>query len=180
MIHKVIINQNRVIKNDQIVFQMEGSAEGNIFLKEFYKSLNINYLKFFKMDPLSKLGFLAVELLLKDQVIDNKEDMEIFLSCSSSSLESDVAYQVTIEDPENYFPSPSVFVYTLPNIVIGEIAIRHTIHGNHGMFIIDPESKSDFFDSEALYFPQHGSVPRIIGYLDYFQNQYIAEFILQH
>ena len=35
----------------------------------------------------------------------------------------------------NYFPSPAVFVYTLPNIVIGEISIRHKITGEGTFFI---------------------------------------------
>lgn len=180
MIEKVIINRFQVIKNDQVLYQMEGNPEVAVFLKEIYKSLNINYLKFFKMDRLSKLGFLAAEILLQDQKSEIKENMELFLSCSSSSLDSDIEYQKTIADPDNYFPSPSVFVYTLPNIVIGEIAIRHTIYGNHGMFIIDPNEKESFLESENIFFTQNDTTSRIIGYLDFFEDQFTVEFILKH
>lgn len=180
MTEKVIINRFQVIKNDQVVFQMVGNPEVVFFFKEIYKSLNINYPKFFKMDRLSKLGFLAAELLLQGQKNEIKENMELFLSCSSSSLDSDIEFQKTIADPDNYFPSPSVFVYTLPNIVIGEIAIRHTIYGNHGMFIIDPNDKESFLDSGNIFFTQNNTTSKIIGYLDFFEDQFTAEFILKH
>jgi 3-oxoacyl-[acyl-carrier-protein] synthase-1 len=41
----------------------------------------------------------------------------------------DMQYQTTVCNSENYFPSPSLFVYTLPNIVAGEIAIRNKLFG---------------------------------------------------
>ena len=34
----------------------------------------------------------------------------------------------TFATPENFYPSPERFIYTLPNIVTGEIAIRHQLH----------------------------------------------------
>jgi len=34
-------------------------------------------------------------------------------------------------------PSPALFVYTLPNIVIGEICIRHNFKGENAFFIFD-------------------------------------------
>lgn len=109
------------------------------FLKSVYRQLEIKYPKFFKMDTLSKLAFIAVELLLKDLNINEKyntEDIAVIMANSSSSLNTDIEYQKTISDPNNYFPSPSVFVYTLPNILIGEICIRHKIQGEN-MFLIN-------------------------------------------
>jgi hypothetical protein len=89
------------------------------------------------MDILSKAGFLASELLLKDFDREQaKEDMGIVFFNQSGSLEADTAYQQTIQDQDNYFPSPAVFVYTLPNIVTGEIAIRNKIHGETAFFIL--------------------------------------------
>ena len=96
-------------------------------MTEFYRSLQVDYPKFFKMDGLSKLGFLASEMIFKDDKnrFTPREDVAIICFNRSSSLEMDTQYQTTIRDNENYFPSPSLFVYTLPNIVAGEIAIRN-------------------------------------------------------
>jgi hypothetical protein len=108
----------------------------NHFLSEMYHRFEIDYRKFFKMDTLSKAGFLAAEQLLADfDREQSKEAMGIILFNRSSSLESDEAYQQTISNKDNYFPSPAVFVYTLPNITTGEIAIRHKIHGETSFYI---------------------------------------------
>ena len=98
---------------------------------EFYRSLQVNYPKFFKMDGLSKLGFAASEVLLKDEEsrFIPREDIAIVCFNRSSSLDIDMQYQKTIRDNKNYFPSPSLFVYTLPNIIAGEIAIRNSFFG---------------------------------------------------
>jgi len=89
------------------------------------------------MDGLSKLGFLASELIFKDD--ENRftpnENMAIVCFNRSSSLDIDTQYQETINDNENYFPSPSLFVYTLPNIVAGEIAIRNKFFGETFFYI---------------------------------------------
>jgi hypothetical protein len=68
------------------------------------------------------------------------------LANASSSLVTDANYQRTITDPGNYFPSPSLFVYTLPNITIGEICLKHKIYGENVFFI------SQKFDANILYF----------------------------
>ena len=36
-------------------------------------------------------------------------------------------------------PSPSIFVYTLPNIVSGEIAIRHKYYGESTCYVLPDE-----------------------------------------
>ncbi|MDR2691361.1 MAG: hypothetical protein LBB73_03555 [Dysgonamonadaceae bacterium] len=99
-------------------------------LPEMYRALRIDYPKFFKMDNLSKLGFLASEILFKDETVrfTPREDIALIGFNSSSSLDTDRNYQATIRDADNYFPSPSVFVYTLPNMVAGEIAIRNRFY----------------------------------------------------
>ena len=106
-------------------------------ITEFYRSLQIDYPKFHKMDGLSKLGFLASEMIFKDA--ENRfipsENIAVICFNRSSSLEVDTQYQATIRDNENYFPSPSLFVYTLPNIVTGEIAIRNNFLGETSFYI---------------------------------------------
>jgi hypothetical protein len=118
-------------------------------LVQSYRELGMEYPKFFKMDNLSKLSLLAAECVLKTSdmygLTDNG-DVAVVLCNASSSLVTDVNYQHTIDDTENYFPSPSLFVYTLPNISIGEICIKYKIYGEN-MFLV-----SEKFDIQALYF----------------------------
>jgi 3-oxoacyl-[acyl-carrier-protein] synthase-1 len=106
-------------------------------INELYRTVQINYPKFFKMDCLSKLGFLGSELILKDTEnrFTPREDIAMVCFNCSSSLEIDTQYQETIRNNENYFPSPSLFVYTLPNIVLGEIAIRNKFYGESFFYI---------------------------------------------
>lgn len=180
MISRVLITDFQVIKDGVLLFETTNRTDTQLFLKEMYKYLGLNYLKFFKMDHLSKLGFLAAELLLKDFPKDQLERMEIHLACSSSSLDSDIEYQKTILDKESYFPSPSVFVYTLPNIVIGEIAIRFGIHGNNCMFIIPPHQKNEFLKTPNSFIQDFQKNAQLIGYLDFLGDHYDAEFILKY
>ncbi|MDR2570092.1 MAG: hypothetical protein LBD23_07315 [Oscillospiraceae bacterium] len=145
-------------------------------LREIFHNLKIDYPKFFKMDNLSKLGFLASEILLEG--IDNKEDFGIVLCTSSSSLETDMAFQKNIQDTNNFFPSPSVFVYTLPNIVIGEICIRHKIYGENMMFIINENDINDFHHHTKNLIYKTDIKKGITGYIECFENRYRAEFML--
>jgi hypothetical protein len=109
------------------------------FFLAAYRHFAINYPKFHKMDNLSKLGFLSAELLLKDRNLGlqySGDEVGIILMNASSSLDTDKSYQETINYRDNYFPSPSVFVYTLPNIVIGEICIKHKFFGEGSFFVL--------------------------------------------
>ena len=97
------------------------------------------------MDNLSKLAFLTAELLLKSEISEEQENnIALVFANKSSSLDTDVKYQDSIVDSENYFPSPAVFVYTLPNICIGEISIKHQLKSENTFFIFDS------FDSEFM------------------------------
>ena len=113
-------------------------ARGAALLTEVYRAHVNDYPKFFKMDELSKLGFLATELLLQaagDRHADS-DDRAVILFGRSGSVCNDRKYQQTIEQADDYFPSPSIFVYTLPNIVTGEIAIRNHYYGETAFYLL--------------------------------------------
>lgn len=114
---------------------------GKAMLTAYYKQRVGDYPKFYKMDALARLGFLAAELLLQslgEAMYEERDDRAIVLVNRSSSLVADRKYETTIQEGENYFPSPSDFVYTLPNIVTGEIAIRHHYHAETTFLVIEP------------------------------------------
>ena len=132
------IEDFKVWKNDELILDYQETKELNKFLKAIYKLLGMKYMKFFKMDSLSKLGLLGSELLLQNISLLEKykaEEIAVVLANASASLDVDRKYYDTIKDTENYFPSPALFVYTLPNIVLGEICIRQGFKGENGFFI---------------------------------------------
>lgn len=131
------IRNNTVIVNNKTEFSLPNEKPEK-FLTGIYQHFVLAYPKFYKMDSLSKLGFLSVELLLRDTGLPKKYEGHktgIVLMNASSSLNTDRRHQESILDRANYFPSPAVFVYTLPNIMIGEISIRHRITGEGTFFI---------------------------------------------
>lgn len=161
-------NKVNVNKNDLPIQRTEGA-----WLNDIYRSLKIAYPKFFKMDNLSKAGFLASELLLQDFITDKespKKDISIVLMNRSSSLDDDRMYQETIQENENYFPSPAVFVYTLPNIVSGEIAIRNKIMGETSFYVCDTFSPETIYQTAISAFSDSSIKHVICGWIDYELN----------
>lgn len=95
------------------------------------------------MDRLSKLGFLASEMLLKDSTLlphYAPDQVALVLSNAASSLDTDLRFAESMKT----IPSPALFVYTLPNIVAGEICIRQGITGENAFFVF-PE-----FDAQQM------------------------------
>ncbi|NMH27697.1 beta-ketoacyl-[acyl-carrier-protein] synthase family protein [Flavobacterium silvaticum] len=127
-----IIESGKILLDGVEVFSSDADSFAD-FSKEALRHFTIQYPKFFKMDHLSKLAFLGSELLLKD--LSGKENTALLFANASSSLDTDINYQSSISDKENYFPSPAVFVYTLPNICLGEISIRHQLKTENSFFI---------------------------------------------
>ena len=141
------IKQNTVSVNGKQLFQVLPTATLSEFLSEAYKALGLSYPKFHKMDLQCKLGILCTEFAMKDSSFIKENDlskMAIVLANAASSLETDRQHQYSIADKSNYFPSPAVFVYTLPNIVIGEMAIKYKITGENAFFV------SEQFDAGLL------------------------------
>lgn len=87
------------------------------------------------MDTLSRLTFLISEFLLRQSHLSS--ETALVLSNKSSSLHTDTKHQKAIASKEAFYPSPAVFVYTLPNIGLGEVAIRHNIQSENAFFVFE-------------------------------------------
>ncbi|MDQ1097922.1 MULTISPECIES: 3-oxoacyl-ACP synthase [Chryseobacterium] len=156
--------------NGEVIFKSE-AKDFSDFAKEAYKTLEINYPKFHKMDALSKLAFLGAEMLLKDQ--DNNRTALVFAN-RSSSLDTDVKYQESINSKEQYFPSPAVFVYTLPNICTGEICIRHKMQTENAFFVLD-EFDEDFMHTYSEQLLESGKAEKVLcGWIELYKESYNA------
>lgn len=127
------ISNQSVYRNGQRVFENK-STDLSGFLLSVYQFLQSNYPKFYKMDNLSKLGWLAAEVLLKDGTQTGPyrpEETGLVLTNANASLDTDLKYYETAKE----MASPALFVYTLPNIMIGEICIRNNFKGESAFFI---------------------------------------------
>lgn len=164
-----------MVKNGTVAFtpEMAGLPE---FLRSLYDRYNGQYPKFHKMDLLSKLGWAATEILLQDMPMNGyqPEETGVILANKSSSLDTDERYYETVSE----IASPALFVYTLPNIVIGEISIRHGFKGENAFFV------TDLFDVELVrgYVQQlvnTGAVNACIcGWVEQYHDQYEAALFL--
>lgn len=146
------------------------SQEPSNFFTDAYKQLKINYPKFHKMDSLSKLGIIATEAALNESdflMRNSAENVAIVMANKASSLDTDRVYQNSINDKNHYLPSPATFVYTLPNIVIGEIAIKHKITGENAFFICDAFEPQLLVNQAQITLNQHDAKAAICGWVDY-------------
>jgi hypothetical protein len=174
-----IIRNNTVILNGDIVFSHEGDYRE--FSETLYRDLNPAYPKFYKMDNLSRLGFLTAELLLSGKNLAGKhrpERIAMVLANSSSSLDTDRKHQKTISSEDEYFPSPSVFVYTLPNVVIGELCIRHRIQGEGCFFIMEKFNPGFISDYTRLLMSCGIADCCIAGWIEYDGDVSVSGFFL--
>lgn len=163
--------------NHSIVYTEHQPGTAADFLKNVYKHYQLGYAKFYKMDHLCKLAFLTSELLLKNNALTEKypaDQIAIVISNSASSLDIDEEHQHSINDRTNYFPSPAAFVYTLPNILIAEIAIKHVIKGENAFFI------TERFDTLFMHQYVHSLLDSgkaaccISGWVDFYKGNYRA------
>lgn len=162
---QIVITPDEAILNGQ---KLSTTKQGGALLTELYREKINDYPKFFKMDELCKLGFVASELLLQDcgDRHEGTADRAIVLFNRTGSLCNDRNYQKTINDMENFFPSPSLFVYTLPNIVTGEIAIRNHYYGETSFYVLDQDDPALIRSMAEEVILQGRAKSVICGWLD--------------
>lgn len=175
--HAIRITPEEVVLDHQKLW--EGNQNANEKLEEqegaghhslltfLYKQMIGNYPKFYKMDGLSRLGFVASEILLNAEKGETDKERAIIFFNHSSSIASDRNYKESINDKNNYFPSPSIFVYTLPNIVTGEIAIRNHFHGETSFFILPDKDERMMEEILQASCRDDQSKSFLTGWIDY-------------
>lgn len=146
--------------------EQEGAGHHSL-LTSLYRQMIGNYPKFYKMDGLSRLGFVASEILLNAEKGETDKERAIIFFNHSSSIASDRNYKESINDKDNYFPSPSIFVYTLPNIVTGEIAIRNHFHGETSFFILPDKDERMMEEILQASCRDDQSKSFLTGWIDY-------------
>lgn len=163
---EVILDQRKLWERKEELGEQEGK-EHHSLLTSLYKQMIGNYPKFYKMDGLSRLGFVASEILLNAEKGETDKKRAIIFFNHSSSIASDRNYKESINDKNNYFPSPSIFVYTLPNIVTGEIAIRNHFHGETSFFILPDKDERMMEEILQASCRDDQSKSFLTGWIDY-------------
>lgn len=150
------------------------------FIKGAYKELEFNYPKFHKMDRLCKLAFVAANTLLKEGQLDAYDPTEIgvVMSNSNSTLHTDSKYADSIKDRADYFPSPAVFVYTLPNIMVGEICIKYKIKGESVFFVNNQFNRKMLLEYSQDMIETGAAKICLMGWVDYTETDYHAVLYL--
>ena len=176
----VVLNQGYVSVNGR---ELEHEASGNALLTELYRNHIADWPKFFKMDTLSKAGFVASELLIKElgeHRLGSEEFAQgraIVLFGTTASLCADRNYQETIQDKDNYYPSPALFVYTLPNIVTGEIAIRNHWRGETSFYVTEAPDAAQMAFHLACAFQDQVTDSILAGWGDSSRNDDFQAFM---
>ena len=163
--------RNRVIASgEKMVYE---NYVGNLdeFMDSAFQTLSIAYPKFYKMDRSSKLGFLGAEVLLKDIKLTEKyrpERIAVVISNSNASLDTDLRYFESTKT----IASPALFVYTLSNIVAGEICIRQGIKGENAFFVFPKFNASQLYGYGEILMASGKTDACIAGWVDVLGEQH--------
>ena len=176
--NELLISKPHVIL-DSIIIRKNHEIENREILRNIYKEESNTYPKFYKMDALSQLAFAGASILDNRGIFRawNKERVGLLFINSWGSLESDMHHQKLI-DTKNTAPSPSVFVYTLPNILIGELCIYFGWNGEN-LFMIDNKfDRSEWLDMAQSWI-ENNAVDHVIGgWVEYYQNEMALQLII--
>lgn len=168
------IENGFIFENGKEFFSLQNASFSD-FIKEAYKTFDGNYPKFYKMDDLCKLAYMASELLLKNET---EKDVALLFSNNEGSLETDIKHQQSIQNSATYFPSPAVFVYTLPNIAIGEVSIKHQLKSESCFFIAETFPTA-YMHTYAEYLLKANKAKKVLcGWVHYLNGTYKAHFYI--
>ena len=175
---KVEIKKEQVWLNNELYFE-DSSGDFGLFSKNLFKSLGIDYPKFYKMDNQSKLAFLAAEIILKDEnTLNENQEIALVFANRNSSLDSDLKHQKSIQSTDEIFPSPAVFVYTLANICLGEVSIRHHLKTENAFFI-SSNFDEDLLKKYANFLINKNKTKKVVlAWVDYLQEDYETKMYL--
>ncbi len=176
--HRVVVTP-RTVSVDGAAIKTQST--GKEMLTELYKQYMDDYPKFYKMDAMCRLGLVTAELLSKaeNHATDRTAERSIILFNHSSSEATDRQYQQLIVRQEDFFPSPSVFIYTLPNMVAGEIAIRHQYKGETSFYILPEHDETLMAEVMEATSADAATTDILGGWIDYEdENHFEADFFI--
>ena len=175
-VRRVQISQGQVNVDETSAF-VSSQTDFHTFSREAFKSREEANMKFYKMDDLCKLGYLASAWLL-DGIEYGEEECGIVMSGKYGCLDTDIRHQQIIDSEGDSSASPAVFVYTLPNVVAAEISIRHHIKGENIWFWSEDKTMSDIKKYAYILAASRDLKYCIAAHIDFINGDYFAIFEL--
>lgn len=156
------ISENGVFINNQ--HNPYYSKYENDWKRDLYAKLNFDYPKFHKMDSLAKMAFLSYKILEPkvDLSTYNDDAIGMLFANSSASQTTDVKFKKSYTESS---PSPSLFVYTLPNILTGELAILNKWYGEN-IFFIQENFNAEFYLEQINFYFSKGLQVCLSGWVE--------------
>ena len=133
-VRSLTITPDRLVLDGQAVpLESRGSA----LITEIFKKYLADGSRFFKMDLYSRLAYVGTSLLAKDSLEgSDPEDRALIVFTQNGSVLADRKHLSTFSNPDEFYPSPAVFINTLPNVVLGEIAVKNSIKGETTLVLL--------------------------------------------
>lgn len=173
---EVVIGDGCVKVDGEVVF-VDENADYHAFIRDAFKAGGGQNMKFYKMDDFCKLAYVAADRLLEG--IDfGEEECGMVLSGRYGCLDTDMKHQQIIDSEGDAGASPTVFVYTLPNVAAGEVSIRHHIKGENTWFWSDDRQMSDIRQYAGMMMAAQDLKYCMAGYFDCIAGKYEAVFKL--
>jgi hypothetical protein len=141
------LSHSSLMMNGKTIFENKDDEDLIAFLKTIYSKRIGEYPKFHKMDVLSKVAtILSCELVEQNILEQNTDKYAMVFANATSSKTVDMAFQASVAKKN---PSPALFVYTLPNICIGEITIKNKWTGD-SIFCLQKNLDFNFFKEQIM------------------------------
>jgi hypothetical protein len=163
------MRDGELVLNGETRFRAEGTTDE--FIRQAAAAFQVQHPRFGKLDRLSKLGYTCCEILL--QTLPHfrdyaPEEVALAFANASSSLDTDYRFQQTV----SAVASPALFVYTLPNIVLAEIAIKNGFKGEQLFLVSDRPDARLLADTVAELLDQHPTRACVAGWVEILGESY--------
>jgi 3-oxoacyl-(acyl-carrier-protein) synthase len=154
------------------------SAEGDADqrLAAAWGQLRIDYPRFHRADRLSRLLLLSAAPFFEangPMAACDAGTIGMLLCTCTGSMESDARYQALLHDEG--VASPALFVPTLPSIALGELSIRHGLHGS-GVCLMMPAPSASALAPAIGMLKQQGMRRIVCGWADTFASHARSAF----
>ena len=150
---------------------------GASLITEVFKKYLADGSRFFKMDLYSRLAYVGTSLLAKDSLADyDPEDVALVIFTQNGSVLADRKHLSTFSNPEEFYPSPAVFINTLPNVVLGEIAVKNNVKGETTLVLLPSRDEAAMSRIIEATGSVTGPAVMICGWIDCdSEDSYIAD-----
>ncbi|MBP6641937.1 MAG: hypothetical protein KA186_02535 [Flavobacteriales bacterium] len=148
-------------------------------LTKAWTAMEVELPRFVRMDRSSKLvSIAAAPFFAADGALSKypKDRIGMVIMGTHGSMDTDQRYLDQLE-AENH-ASPGLFVYTLPNIAMGELSIQHGLHGSGLCLLSDAPDIPQLHDACDILLHDHDMEAVICGWSNIFAGSAEATFMV--